>query len=173
MTDDDYLQPQKAAAWNKSQKVPVIDAAMRTELVRIAKAVEQAIYDDEKSIPREVRVYYQSLKFIASVAGAPEGRKWYGSSGPVREDALTDDRVKVAEEIDAKMQQMMIEGCDDLAMIGRLTDGDMEKFKWLVETTAAEALYELCVRYDGFYHLVDIVQSVRGDRTSAGQQSVT
>jgi hypothetical protein len=172
MTDDDYLQPQKAAAWNKSQKVPVIDAAMRTELVRIAKAVEQAIYDDEKSIPREVRVYYQSLKFIASVAGAPEGRKWYGTSGPVREDALSDDRIKVAEEIDATMQRLLDTGCDDLGIIGKLTDGEMAKFKWLVETTAAEALYELCVRYDGFYYLVDIVQSVGGDRASAGRQSV-
>jgi hypothetical protein len=27
-----------------------------------------------------VRVYYQSLKFIASVSGAPEGRDWYGTA---------------------------------------------------------------------------------------------
>jgi hypothetical protein len=44
-------------------------------------AVEQVIYADKKSPPPEVRVYYQALKFIASVAGVPEGKEWYGIGG--------------------------------------------------------------------------------------------
>jgi hypothetical protein len=77
--DDDYLQPQKATAWSRKRKLPAIEQGQQRELVRIASAVYQAICDDEDSPPREVRVYYQALKFIASVAGAPECREWYGS----------------------------------------------------------------------------------------------
>lgn len=77
--DDDYLQPQKATAWARKRKLPAIEQGQQRELVRIAGAVYQAIRDDEDSPPREVRVYYQALKFIASVAGAPECREWYGS----------------------------------------------------------------------------------------------
>jgi hypothetical protein len=76
---DDYLQPHRAASWCKARKLPVIENSLQRELVRIVTVLQKAIYADEESIPREVRVYYQALKYIASVAGAPEGREWYGN----------------------------------------------------------------------------------------------
>ena len=74
---EDHLHPQEAAAWCKDRGLPAIAPTLRRELVRIAKAVQQAIYEDEELIPREVRVYYQALKYISTVAGAPEGKQWY------------------------------------------------------------------------------------------------
>ena len=77
----DYtLQPKKATAWCQAKRLPSIPAATQRELVRIAAAVYQAIIDSDDSPPPEVRVYYQSLKFIVSVSGAPEGRDWYGAT---------------------------------------------------------------------------------------------
>ena len=74
---EDYLQPHIATSWCKARKLPVIEDAAQRQLVQIAEKLREAIYGDEESIPREVRVYYQALKYIASVAGAPEAREWY------------------------------------------------------------------------------------------------
>jgi hypothetical protein len=46
----------------QARKLPMIEPAMRNELGRIAQAVIQAIDDDEGSMPREVRVYYQARR---------------------------------------------------------------------------------------------------------------
>jgi hypothetical protein len=58
--------------------LPAIDKDVQKELVRVALAVEQAIYADDASPPPEIRVYFQALKYIAAVSGAPECKKWYG-----------------------------------------------------------------------------------------------
>ena len=103
--DGDYLIPPKATAWCKARKVPVINEALQRELVRVAEAAVRAIHDDDGEIPREVRVYYQALKYVAAVAGAPEGRKWYGygTEGVAgKETGLTTEQLKAGYSDEAE-----------------------------------------------------------------------
>jgi len=161
--DDDYLKPQEATAWCKARKLPVINRALQRELVRIAEATRQAIYDDNDSIPRDVRVYYQALKYVAAVAGAPEGHKWYGTAPATDpEAALSAEQLKVASLLDAKVLRLVRSGCDDVTLIGRMSEDDMAKFKWLLEYTGKSGLDELCRRFKGFCHYVHILEAVAG-----------
>jgi hypothetical protein len=159
--DDDYLQPQKVAAWCKARKLPVIDHALQRELVRIAQATVQAIYDDDKEIPRDVRVYYQALKFVAAVAGAPEGRGWFGTPNDP-ETALSAEQLKVASELDAKVLRLVRSGGDHVRLLGRMSEKDMANLKWLLEYTGKAGLDELCRRFEGFVHYVHILEAVAG-----------
>ncbi len=157
---EDYLRPHRAALWCKARNLPVIENALQRELVRIAAALQRAIHAGEESIPHEVRVYYQALKYIASVAGAPEGRGWYGT-GTATEDqaALTADQLKTAAAIDSRVLGLLISGCDDMTIFAEMS-GDMPKFQWLMDTTTRKGLAELCRRFEGFYHYAQILEGL-------------
>jgi hypothetical protein len=127
---EDYLHPNRAASWCKARNLPVIENALQRELIRIAAALQRAIHADEELIPHEVRVYYQALKYIASVASAPAGRGGNGA-GTARQEypALTAEQLKTAAAIDSRVLGLLISGCDDVTIFAEMS-GDMPKFKW-------------------------------------------
>ena len=144
----DELSPQKVAAWLRAHKLPHLEAGVRHELLTMARAIEEAIRDDERSIPREVRVYYQALKYILHVADVPPKRT---GKPEARTKAITDEQLQVATSIDAKVQRLRRAGTDDVTLIGEMSE-DMPKFKWLLDTVPPGGMDDLCQKLGGFYH---------------------
>jgi len=155
---DDRVQPQKARAWCQARGLPALDPPLQRNLARIVQAVQQAIYDDADSIPRDVRVYYQALKYILAVAGAPDGQAADATRTP--EPALTDEQLTLAAGIDAHVRQWLRLGCDDLTIMTKMSGDDMANFKVLLDTTTEEGMNALCARFAGFQQYAHILERV-------------
>ncbi len=155
---DDGVQPRMARAWCQARGLPALDPPLQRDLAHIAQAVQQAIYDDADSIPRDVRVYYQALKFILAVAGDPDGQARAATRMP--EPALTDKQLTLAAGIDAHVQQWLRLGCDDLTILTKMSGEDMANFKLLLDTTTEEGMNALCVRFAGFGQYAHILERI-------------
>jgi hypothetical protein len=58
------LDPLVAAKWCKKHKIPPLPLDLYDSLQDLANLLLQGIHDDPDIPPSEVRVYYQSMKFI-------------------------------------------------------------------------------------------------------------
>jgi len=157
---DDGVQPRTARAWCQARGLPALDPPLQRDLARIAQAMQQAIYDDADSIPRDVRVYYQALKFILAVAGDPDGQARDATRTPEPEPALTDKQLTLAAGIDAHVRQWLRLGCDDLTIMTKMSGDDMANFKVLLDTTTEEGMNALCARFAGFGQYAHILERI-------------
>ena len=157
---DDGVQPRTAQAWCQARGLPALDPPLQRNLVRIVQAVQQAIYDDADSIPRDVRVYYQALKFVLAVAGASDGQARDAARTPEPEPALTDKQLTLAAGIDAHVRQWLRLGCDDLTIMTKMSGDDMANFKVLLDTTTEEGMNALCGRFAGFGQYAHILERI-------------
>ena len=155
---DDGVQPRTARAWCQARGLPALDPRLQRDLARIVQAVQQAIFDDADSIPRDVRVYYQALKYILAVAGAPDEQAREATTTP--EPALTDKQLTLAAGIDAHVRHWLHLGCDDLTIMAKMSGDDMANFKVLLDTTTDEGMNALCARFAGFRQYAHILERI-------------
>ena len=78
---------------------------------------------------------------------------------------LTAEQLRIASMIDAKMQNLVGAGNDDITILTEMFDY-MPGFKRLMDTSESDAMDELCRRFAGFFHYVKILEMV-----AAGIQS--
>ncbi len=69
------LDPHIAAQWCQQHNVPPLPTELHSSLQDLANAVLQKIQDDPKIPPPEVRVLYQSMKFILLTAVSQQMRE--------------------------------------------------------------------------------------------------
>lgn len=73
------LDSMVAAKWCRKHKVPSVPPEVESGLLNFSKVLYQAICDSSDITPPEIRVYYQSMKFILRVvddqARFPERQK--------------------------------------------------------------------------------------------------
>jgi len=143
-----------------ARDLPALEPPLQRDLARIVQAVQQAIYDDADSLPRDVRVYYQALTFILAVAGAPDGQARDATRTPEPKPALTDKQLTLAAGIDAHVRHWLRLGCDDRTIMTKMSGDDMANFKLLLETTTEEGMNALCARFAGFGQYAHILERV-------------
>jgi hypothetical protein len=71
---------------------------------------------------------------------------------------LSAEQLQIASMIDAKVQQLVREGYDEVGVFVEMAD-DMPAFKRLLDS-GQQALDELCRRFSGFYHYAKILETV-------------
>jgi hypothetical protein len=69
------LDPRLAAQWCQQHNVPVLPQDVHNSLQAFADRVLQAIQADPDVPPPEVRVYYQSMKFVLLTAMSQQSRE--------------------------------------------------------------------------------------------------
>ena len=69
------LDPRLAAHWLEQHSVPPLPVDLHNSLQAFADVVLQAIHADPDVPPPEVRVYYQSMKFILLTAMSQQSRE--------------------------------------------------------------------------------------------------
>ena len=84
--------------------------------------------------------------------GKPAGR-------PKTAAAVHGEMAAIAAKIDARVLDMVREGCDDMTIFTEMGDA-MPDFKRVIDTAGQELLDELCERFDGFYHYAQIVEAI-------------
>jgi hypothetical protein len=73
---------------------------------------------------------------------------------------LTAEQLQIASMIDAKMQELVCDGNDDITILAEMF------FKRLMDTSESDTMHELCRRFAGFFHYAKILEMV-----AAGIQS--
>jgi uncharacterized protein (DUF2267 family) len=69
------LDPHIAAHWFQQHNIPPLPPDLHKSLQEFADRVLQAIHADPDVPPPEVRVYYQSMKFILLTAMSQQSRE--------------------------------------------------------------------------------------------------
>lgn len=71
----------------------------------------------------------------------------------------TEEQIRIARQIDAKVRELEGAGLDDLTIMGEM-HGQMADFKRLLDTSARSEMDELCARFGGFYRYAKILEAV-------------
>jgi hypothetical protein len=69
------LDPRIAAQWCQQHNIPPLPTDLHNSLQEFADRVLQAIHADPGAPPPEVRVYYQSMKFVLLTAMSQQSRE--------------------------------------------------------------------------------------------------
>jgi hypothetical protein len=71
---------------------------------------------------------------------------------------LSAEQLDIASRIDAKVQRLMAEGADDIAVFVEMSD-DMPAFKRLLDS-GHPTMDALCLRFGGFYRYAKILEMI-------------
>ena len=71
---------------------------------------------------------------------------------------LSAEQLDIASRIDAKVQRLIAEGADDIAIFVEMAD-DMPAFRQLLDS-GPHAMDQLCLRFGGLYRYAKILEAI-------------
>jgi hypothetical protein len=72
---------------------------------------------------------------------------------------LTPHQTQLAVKIDTQVREILAQGGGEEALLRSLADY-MPIFKQLLDTCTSASISALCVRYDGFYHFTQLLETL-------------
>ncbi|SDR63443.1 hypothetical protein SAMN05519103_08618 [Rhizobiales bacterium GAS113] len=156
---DDYLADRGGSIPSSEDERLARQGALLIAGEALGKAAAEGAFDDPVSGAALLAEHAQRLgdRYVAMLAMLDEP-----SSGGSADGTETAEQLQLATQIDTRMRQLESAGMGRVEIVASMYDY-MPSFRRLTDMLPADALNQLCCRFDGFWRFAKLLESIALD----------